>query len=152
MNKNIIIFSDSQAAIKALQACHVNSRTVLESIEKLNSLARNNTVNIIWVPAHIGITGNERADRMANESIDRNEVERVTYIPWSHIDSILEAMEREESNNLWRKNQKCRHSKLFIGNRSKKLRERLFKLNKSDLRIVIKIITGHCATSLMPPA
>jgi hypothetical protein len=25
-------------------------------------------------------------------------------------------------------------------------------LNKSDLRIVIKIITGHCATSLMPPA
>ena len=64
-NKNILILSYSQAALKALSSPSVKSKLVWNCIEKFNLLSRRNKVSLLWVPGHIGMIGNEKADNLA---------------------------------------------------------------------------------------
>jgi ribonuclease HI len=64
-NRNIYILSDSQAAIKALGKCQISSKLVWDCHQSLIQLGRHNRVQLIWVPGHEGIDGNELADQLA---------------------------------------------------------------------------------------
>ena len=66
-NKRILIFSDSQAALKALGRPKVTSGLVAECLDALFALASMNEVTLIWVPGHRGILGNE-ADKLARQA------------------------------------------------------------------------------------
>jgi len=66
-NKEIAILSDTQAAIKALSSSNINSMMVLECLGKFNDLGRNNKVTFLWVPGHVGVEGNEKADILARK-------------------------------------------------------------------------------------
>jgi ribonuclease HI len=67
-NKWILIFSDSQAALKALNGPKVTSRLVAECLDALSALANLNEVTLIWMPRHQGILGNEKADKFARQA------------------------------------------------------------------------------------
>ena len=67
-NKRILIFSDSQAALRALSGPKVISRLVEECQEALSALATLNEVTLVWVPGHHGILGNEMADKLARQA------------------------------------------------------------------------------------
>jgi ribonuclease HI len=60
-NKRIFIFSDSQAALKALNSFLIKSKLVWNCFQLLD-LAERNKVKLIWVPGHSGVEGNEKAD------------------------------------------------------------------------------------------
>ena len=60
-NKWILIFSDSQTALKALSSPKVTSGLVAECLDALCALASLNEVTLIWVPGHRDILGNEEA-------------------------------------------------------------------------------------------
>ncbi|UYV63319.1 K02A2.6-like [Cordylochernes scorpioides] len=62
----IIIYSDSRAAIYTLQSCFSSQEPLLKSIAKsVNRLPDNSSVTVQWLPAHVGIPGNELADSLA---------------------------------------------------------------------------------------
>ncbi|KAJ8971488.1 hypothetical protein NQ317_004598 [Molorchus minor] len=65
--RTIQIFSDSWAALLAIESSKVKSRLVLECKKTLNDLASRNKVILTWVPGHSGVQGNEEADRLARE-------------------------------------------------------------------------------------
>jgi ribonuclease HI len=67
-NKRILIFSDSQAALKALSGPKVTSRLVEECLEALPALATFNEVTLLRVPGHHGILGNKMADKLARQA------------------------------------------------------------------------------------
>jgi len=67
-NKQILIFSDSQAALKALSSLKVTSALVAECLDVLSALASLNEVTVAWVPGHRGILGNEEADKLARQA------------------------------------------------------------------------------------
>ena len=56
-NKRILIFSDSQTALRALSGPKVTSELVAECQDALLALANLNEVTLIWVPGHDGILG-----------------------------------------------------------------------------------------------
>ncbi len=62
---SVIFLSDSQAAIKALNGTKVTSRLILDTISQLNAMGKTHKVELRWVPGHVGISGNERADELA---------------------------------------------------------------------------------------
>jgi ribonuclease HI len=68
-NKRILIFSDSQAALKAINGPKVTSRLVAESLDALSALADLNKVALIWVPGHQGTHGNQQADTLARQTL-----------------------------------------------------------------------------------
>ena len=63
----IIILSDSQAAIKAINSTKVTSRMIQDTINQLNILGTTHRVELRWVPGHEDVPGNERADELARE-------------------------------------------------------------------------------------
>jgi hypothetical protein len=64
-NWNIYILSDNQAAIKALGTHQITSKLVWDCHQFLTQLAKHNIVQMIWVPGHESIAGNETADQLA---------------------------------------------------------------------------------------
>jgi ribonuclease HI len=57
--RNSCIISDSQAAIKALDSFHINSKLVWDCHQSLTKQAERNRILLIWVPGHMGIDGNK---------------------------------------------------------------------------------------------
>jgi ribonuclease HI len=65
----ILIFSDSQAALNALSSPQVTSRPVAECLNALSEQAHLNKVTLVCVLGHRGVLGNEEADKLARQSI-----------------------------------------------------------------------------------
>jgi Ribonuclease HI len=68
--RKIMIFTDSQADLKALESVTVRSKLVLEHLGCLDKLATHNSVQLVWVPGHEGILGNEKADELGKKGAD----------------------------------------------------------------------------------
>ena len=61
--QNAIIISDSKTAISAINNIYSTNNTILNILELHEKLTHNGTkTEILWIPSHIGIGGNEKAD------------------------------------------------------------------------------------------
>ena len=54
----IMVFTDSQAALKALESVIVRFKLVLDCLGCLDELEAHNSVQLVWVPGHERILGN----------------------------------------------------------------------------------------------
>ena len=68
--RNYIIFSDSKSSLQALQDLQTNNPLVCRALE-LHTTLCNEHKNIVfcWLPSHVGIRGNEAADRAAKGAL-----------------------------------------------------------------------------------
>jgi ribonuclease HI len=69
--KKVIIFTDSLSLLHALKNCLANcSNHLLAKLRHISYQALNRGLQIfmVWIPAHIGIQGNEEADQTAKEA------------------------------------------------------------------------------------
>jgi len=64
-NIYLYILSDSQAVFKALDSFHINSELFWACHQSLVRLAEHNRMQLVRVPGHLGIDGNEIADELA---------------------------------------------------------------------------------------
>ena len=87
---NIKIFSDSRAAIQALNSITVTSQLVKDTIAALNLVGgKVDRLEIAWIKAHVGHWGNERADQLARDSANMVHNIHGILLPYSHFKKEL---------------------------------------------------------------
>ena len=62
-----IIYSDSKSVLQALQSKYSSTPLITRLQDKMITLSKNNNIILTWISSHIGIQGNERADRAAKK-------------------------------------------------------------------------------------
>lgn len=71
-HQKFVIFSDSLSVLKALNHSSSKNPQIQKIIEKHHEISKSKEVVFCWLPSHVGITGNETADRKAKESLQLN--------------------------------------------------------------------------------
>lgn len=110
-----IIFTDSQSAIKRLQRALLTTdddfltcqtRNLIQEINKLH----NCEILLGWIPSHVGILGNEEADRLANVGRILN-VPKEVFVPIGDIVNIIKNELALQFRETWRElNDSSRYS------------------------------------------
>ncbi len=118
-HSNILICSDSQSALKAISGYKIQSSVILNCREKLQSLAENNSVKLVWVPGHSNIQGNEMADSLAKAGAEKSFKEH-----WNSIQHSRQAKNCISFNN--------KNSRYFTS------------LSRNNCMRVASVLTGHC--------
>ena len=68
-----IIFTDSLSSLMALKGNQFHHPFISDLLQKYSDLVRSNKcVVLAWVPSHVGIKGNEKADALAKKALDLN--------------------------------------------------------------------------------
>lgn len=74
-NPNVVIFTDSKSALQHIARCASGFRgvsTAYDVLKGINNLATKGiNLKLQWVPSHIGIRGNEEADRLARLAVTK---------------------------------------------------------------------------------
>ena len=140
------IFVDSQAAILALKNSEVRSKTVEDAIGSLNKLARKTrSVQIVWIPAHKGHQGNERADCLAKMGSEQDDSIRMVEIrkPICVVRSEVRNALLEEWTEEWTKQTGVHHARSFYGGPNPRKAKFVIKLARLELGRYVRVITGH---------
>jgi ribonuclease HI len=90
--RNIAIFTDSRITIGSLKNVNNHSYLIEEIRKRISILERTNwTVEFSWVKAHVGIYGNELADKLAKAAAcNRDTTVSFNRIPKSRLYSETE--------------------------------------------------------------
>ena len=100
---NVVIFSDSQSSLEAVKTYTPQNKLVLEIQYMLYKLKQSHiSVSLCWIPSHIGIRGNESADKYAKEATSLpcsiNFLPTEDYL--SHIKSVVKQNWQNEWNQI----------------------------------------------------
>ncbi|XP_011305778.1 uncharacterized protein [Fopius arisanus] len=117
--KHIFVWSDSQAAIKALLNPSADSKLGWETMESLQKLGTNNTVTLSWILVHEHIHDNEMA-----------------------VGLVKQGATQGESPKAW-KYKICRKARAIMPDPSKKRSKHLLVMDRKSLAIMITLLTGH---------
>jgi hypothetical protein len=141
----VIIYSDSQASLKALNSSCIRSRIVAECIDELNKVADWNSVSLHWIRGHAGTEGNEIADELAREGSATSFIgpEPVIGVPTSRVRSSIRRVADQLHDDLWDSLESCRQVKRFEIKRSSGRARELLNLSRENIRVVLSLLTGH---------
>ena len=108
-----VIYTDSRSCIESLlnASSHPTIRKVIWKLHKLGE--KGVTVKLCWIPSHVGIRGNDRADQKAKDAAKRTGT--ITYLPIYYKDYYPTVARRqyESRAETWRtlRNNKLRSIK-----------------------------------------
>ena len=69
-DNKFIIFSDSLSGLKALNHSYSRNAQIQNLLEKHHEISKSKEIIFCWLPSHIGIRGNEKADKKAKEALN----------------------------------------------------------------------------------
>jgi hypothetical protein len=121
-HKQIVIFSDSQTAFKALSSPKMTLRLVAECLDALSVLANWNEVTLLWVPGHSVIPGNEKVKELARRAaaISLLGPELALAIPRCSAREAIRNSTKVQHYIAWKNLQGHRRGKLLISGPCKK--------------------------------
>ena len=145
-DQRIVIKVDSKAALLALKANYISSKTVEDCLLNLNRLGARNKVILQWIKAHVGHAGNEKADQLAKKGAEMAAMgpEPFLPIPASFWSNAIKGAFLDKWKDRWAGSSTARQTKLWFPKPDAKISLELKHLSRSDLGRLVQFITGHC--------
>ena len=129
----------------ALNCTSIYSKEVLHCIDILAVLARNKAGTLIWVPGHVRIRGNEKADRLAGRGARRVRATQCSVgVPPGEIKKRTSLLMKEEILKKWQESPGLRQAKNILRDSPpEQWLQDIGRLNKPRLRRVVSWLMGH---------
>lgn len=147
-NQKSKIYIDSRAAILSMRSQYIRSKTVLDCLEKIEYAVTmlRASIELIWCPSHSNVEANNWADFLANEALDRLQIDRILPKPGNARENAIEKWCRDQSLKEWWENEEAKHSKDFLDPFNPKSTRELLNLKRDRIRSVTSVRTGHAPT------
>ena len=104
--QNLVIFTDSLSAVKALDICHNFAKSHYQQsvVQTTTNLFRNRNVvcKLVWILSHIGVQGNETADVLAKTATTYTEIQIDVTIETPEYKKIIKSKILNEWQNTWK--------------------------------------------------
>ena len=109
-----------------------------QNIQVLISNTPNKDIEFCWIPAHVGILGNELVDTHAKNSINKATIDKIPKIP-NQFTKFVQNMINQKWNNDWTNltNNKLREIKKSVNKWSVNL------ASKKDMVVITRLRIGH---------
>ena len=142
--QNSVILTDSLSAIQALQ--YGKSRSRPDKVDKILSLLNlastvKFNISIDWIPAHVGIEGNESADMAAKEAMTTG-TKDPTRPSKSEIYYLINNAINKKWQSQWTHNNKGRM--LHFGQPTVKTQCDVYSTNRRLDTVYTRLRLGHC--------
>lgn len=139
IQRNLALYTDSKVTLDSLHNSK-NHNSLIEKIrQQIITLERQNwTVEIAWVKAHVGIRGNETADRLAKKATINNEAETYIKIPLSALRKSIREKTLEQWECEWQNTTKGAETKQYFPTVAQRLKQR-FPITAN----ITAMLTGH---------
>jgi ribonuclease HI len=140
---SVVVCSDSYSALNSLKSGSSASRQdilyeILLNIYRINQMGV--SVEFVWIPAHVGIEGNEEVDKLAKTALKKEGVEIDIPLCKSEIKSIVKAAIIRLWQEDWNKESKGRH---LFNIQSKVGKERRTYGNRKEDTVITRLRIGH---------
>ncbi len=103
----IMICSDSKSSLEAMKNKHFENPLVLKILDQCNILSKKYEISFCWIPGHVGIKGNEKADRAAKYGLN-GQIRRL-FIPYTDTKPMVAEYIKRKLQRLWNEQE---HNKL----------------------------------------
>lgn len=147
VNKDINIFVDSQAALKAIDRSYVKSSLTKKCLRMIDKVCDNNKVTLTWIPGHRNIDGNEKADLLARQGSSRHQswTSKIE-IPLAEIYLKITRDTTHRWGLRWKNSTKGKAGKSVWPELNTKASDKLLALNRPKLKSLVYAVTGHWNT------
>ncbi|KAL2083780.1 hypothetical protein ACEWY4_021553 [Coilia grayii] len=111
-HRQVVIASDSSSALESIQLSHSTSRNDIlsEILQQASTLIKAGfKVSFLWVPAHIGVMGNEMADKYAKIAAGKDNIDTDIKHSKAEVKSIIKAKISGKWQQLWERGPTGRH-------------------------------------------
>lgn len=146
--KNIVVFTDSRSSCQSLLNTCKTKKYIKKYYEsKIIHLAIKNKdcqISIQWLPAHIGLQGNETADRLAGDCTNTNTLDEIQIPPEEAINICKNTLHNKWTQEFIRRTQtKGKFHAQIIKNPSLKPWFCKSSLGSAELKQIIRLRSGH---------
>lgn len=137
------IFTDSLSSLQAMINVGRHSKKLIFEILRMCTLLYNSgtAINFIWIPSHVGISGNEMADRAAKEALQGINTVMLPYSV-SEVGGLVKRHIMLKWQSRW---DLSSHGRFFHGIKPKVSREMsTFGNTRRDNTIYVRLRLGQC--------
>lgn len=137
-NQTVAVCSDSLSSINSIENMYTQNPLVQEIHEICHRLADIGvSITLVWVPSHVGINGNERADQAAKEALTSNLIAEEIQLH-NDLKNLLRRTITTKWQNLWQQsNAKLRTIQPSVP------AGKLPHLNRRDMAVIRRLRIGH---------
>ena len=97
-SSKFIICSNFKSVLQTLQSKDLTP-LITRLLDKINTLSKNNSIILTWIPSHIGIQGNERADKAAKKA-PQTHISN-TKIPYTNLKPLINKFILKKWQKSW---------------------------------------------------
>ena len=140
-HEKVLILSDSLSAITSITNIHTKCN-LARNIQNI-ILTNPKNIKFMWVPSHIGIPGNERADKLAMEAAKSPAAKLYPHVTYEDVIHALKIKFHSLWQNRWEKQTNENNKLKQIKCTTKKWQDPPIKLSRHEEIMITRVRIGH---------